>query len=212
MYLTSIPWIIKKIYADCIWDIKSNEKILYFTFDDGPHEIATPFVLDLLKSHNAKATFFCIGNNVTKYPELFQRIQNEGHAVGNHTFNHLNGKKTEDNVFIKDIYKAKKVIPGNLFRPPYGRITKFQLKLMNEAGLNLKTIMWSVLSGDFDLNISPAKCLSNVIQNCKKGSIVVFHDSSKAFTRLEFALPRALEYFSSKGFIFNSIKIEHDSN
>ena len=204
-YLVKTPWLLKKIYPECIWKINTIEKVIYLTFDDGPQPRATPFVLDELKKYNAKATFFCIGKNVEENFELYQKIIEEGHAVGNHSYNHLNGWKTDDAVYLDNIYKAKKVIDSNLFRPPYGRITKFQLKNLPAEKYKLKTIMWSVLSGDFDEVVSGEECYLTVVKNTKEGSIVVFHDSEKAFKRLSYALPLVLEYFTKKGFEFRSI-------
>lgn len=189
-------------YPLLTWQIKTDEKVIYLTFDDGPHETATSFVLNILKKHNAKATFFCIGKNVQLHPEIYERIINEGHSVGNHTFNHLNGWKVNDENYLSDIKNASAVIQSKLFRPPYGRIKKSQVKILQP---NYNIIMWSVLSGDFDVNLSLQKCLNNVIKNTAKGSIVVFHDSAKAMERLAFALPKTLEYFSEKGYVFKSI-------
>ncbi|GAC1584408.1 MAG: polysaccharide deacetylase family protein [Ginsengibacter sp.] len=205
MYLIKIPWVVRKYYSDYLWKVDTKEKIIYLTFDDGPHEVATPFVLDELKKYNAKGTFFCIGKNVVDHPSIFERLKNEGHRIGNHTYQHLNGSTVKDDEYIHDIFNAKKVIDSDIFRPPYGKISKFQFRLMNEANLNLKVVMWDLLSGDFDLNLTGEKCFMNVIDNCSKGSIVVFHDSSKAFSRLEYALPRTMEYFSNKGFEFKSL-------
>lgn len=189
-------------YPLLTWQIKTDEKVIYLTFDDGPHETATPFVLNILKKYNAKATFFCIGKNVQLHSEIYERIINEGHSVGNHTFNHLNGWEVNDENYLSDIANASSVIQSKLFRPPYGRIKKLQAKILQP---NYNIIMWSVLSGDFDVNLSPQKCLNNVIKNTAKGSIVVFHDSAKAMERLAFALPKTLEYFSEKGYVFKSI-------
>lgn len=189
-------------YPLLTWQIKTDEKVIYLTFDDGPHETATSFVLNILKKHNAKATFFCIGKNVQLHSEIYERIINEGHSVGNHTFNHLNGWEVNDENYLSDIANASSVIQSKLFRPPYGRIKKSQVKILQP---NYNIIMWSVLSGDFDVNLSPQKCLNNVIKNTAKGSIVVFHDSAKAMERLAFALPKTLEYFSEKGYVFKSI-------
>jgi peptidoglycan-N-acetylglucosamine deacetylase len=207
-YFISTPWLIKKATHGCIWDIPTKEKVIYLTFDDGPDPGVTPFVLDQLKAHNALATFFCLGRNVELLPELYQRILAEGHKVGNHTYSHLNGWKTEDRQYLDDILKAQQIIDSNLFRPPYGRITPFQLKLLQGNGLGLNTVMWSVLSGDFDNKISNEDCYINVGRNVVSGSIVVFHDSKKAFTRLQYTLPRVLDHFSKQGYKFESIRYD----
>ena len=209
LYLKKIPWIIKKIYPDCVWDIKTDEKILYFTFDDGPHPEATPFVLEQLKKYQAQATFFCIGKNVDENFPTYKQIIAEGHRVGNHTYNHLNGWKTKDDLYVEDIAKAAKIIDSSLFRPPYGRIKKFQIKAIAGERLKLKTIMWDVLSGDFDTSLSPEDCYLNVVNNAKAGSIVVFHDSFKSIPVLRHALPQILEYYSAKGFILKSLPIKY---
>lgn len=205
-YFNKIPVWIKWLYKSCIWDIKTNENNIYITFDDGPHPTITPVVLDELKKYNAKATFFCIGKNVALYPDVYQRIIDEGHAVGNHTQNHLNGWKSDDSVYLNDILEAKKHIDSTLFRPPYGRISNFQIKQLVKEKFKLKVVMWSVLSGDFDKNILNEDCVNNVILNAKSGSIVVFHDSEKAQEKMLFALPKVLRYFSQLGYNFESIE------
>ena len=231
MYIVSTPKLFRKFYPTLIWQIDTDEKCLYLTFDDGPHETATPFVLDTLKQFDAKATFFCIGKNVYQNRAVFERILAEGHAVGNHTQNHANGWDTNNYYYIKDVQIAGELIQSNLFRPPYGRIKRSQIKLLQEVDQDLTSnsdydekeegftenkesksafniIMWSVLSGDFDKNISKEKCLKNVLRNTKKGSIIVFHDSAKAFDRLEYALPKTLEHFSKQGYQFKSIEMK----
>jgi len=203
MYLVKTPWILKKLYPSLIWDIKTEAKKLYLTFDDGPHHKATSFVLDTLKQYNAKATFFCIGKNVIENRDIYNRIITEGHTVGNHTQNHLNGWKADDKVYLDNIKEAALNIDSNLFRPPYGRITRFQIKLLKQ--LKFRIIMWDVLSGDFDVTISKKKCADNVILQANTGSIIVFHDSEKAFERLEYVFPKVLKYFKEQGFEFCSL-------
>ncbi len=202
-YFVKTPWWLKKIYPECVWEMPVAEKKIYLTFDDGPHPVATSFVLEQLKKYNARATFFCIGKNVDEYPFLYEEILDEGHSTGNHTYNHLNGWKTDDTVYMDNISQAKKRIDSSLFRPPYGRATKFQLKLIQQQGL--LPVMWTVLSGDFDKQLPNEKCLRNVLKQSGDGSIIIFHDSAKAFERLEYVLPRVLEHFSSKGFQFEQI-------
>ena len=205
MYLIKTPWWLRALYPSFIWKINTNQKVLYLTFDDGPHATATPFVLDQLKRYDAKATFFCIGNNVVQHPNIYDRILAEGHAVGNHTFNHLNGWKTKDEEYINDIDKAAKEIDSTLFRPPYGRITRFQSSVVNRQS---SIIMWDVLSGDFDRDLQPQRCLANVLYHSKKGSIIVFHDSSKAWERMSYCLPRLLEHFTQEGYQFKALSVQ----
>jgi len=206
LYLKKTPWIFKKLFPERVWKIKTDEKVLYFTFDDGPHPEATLFVLNELKKFNAKATFFCIGKNVKENFPVYERIINEGHKTGNHTFHHLNGWKTDDKKYIEDIAEAAKVIDSNLFRPPYGRITKFQVKAISGERLGLKTIMWDVLSGDFDPEVTGENCYLNVINNARPGSIIVFHDSLKAQKNMEYALPRFIDAALAEGFSFGLLR------
>ena len=205
-YFIKPPWWLKRLYPACVWEIQTNEKILYLTFDDGPHRQATSFVLDQLKKYDARATFFCIGKNVALHSDIYRRILNEGHAAGNHTFNHTNGWKTNDLVYLKDITAAKKYIDSHLFRPPYGKISKWQLKQLTGA-FNMKVVMWSVLSADFDTGVTPDSCLKNVMLSTKPGSIVVFHDSDKAWPNLVYALPKVLKYFAEQGYRFEKINL-----
>lgn len=203
-YVVKIPKWFSRLNKKFIWNIATNKKELYLSFDDGPHETATPFVLEQLKKYNAKATFFCLGKNVKNHPEIYRHILNEGHAVGNHTFNHLNGLKIAQKIYIDDVAQASEYIRSNLFRPPYGRISSAIAKILRKR-YGFKIIMWEILSGDFDTKISPEKVLKNVISKAKPGSVIVFHDSAKAFKALNFALPKVLEQFSIKGFTFKSI-------
>lgn len=220
MYFVKAPRWLKLLYSNFVWEIpvEKDEKILYLTFDDGPHPVATPFVLDTLKKYNAKATFFCIGNNVVTYPDIYKRSIEEGHTIGNHTYNHLNGWKVKDKEYVDDILKAAEVIDSKLFRPPYGRITKFQsavltgkLKntsaenLITKAGGKFKIIMWSVLAGDWDNKITNEKCYENIVLHAKPGSIIVFHDSVKALERMQYALPKVLAYYQQQGYVFKSL-------
>jgi peptidoglycan-N-acetylglucosamine deacetylase len=203
--------VIKWYFSAYVWSmpVKKNEKVVYLTFDDGPNPIATPFVLQQLKAYNAAATFFCIGKNVLEHTQIFEQLLAEGHAVGNHTHNHLNGWKVPAEQYLTNVAQAAKLIPTNLFRPPYGKITKQQAKNI-PAALNrkdAKIIMWDVLSADFDRSLLPEQCLQNVLKNVATGSVVVFHDSEKAFKNLQYALPKVLEELSSKGYEFKKIDL-----
>ncbi len=208
-YFIKTPWFIKKIFSNFVWSIAVSEKVVYLTFDDGPHPSITPFVLDELKKYRAEATFFCIGKNVANHQDVYQRILQEGHAVGNHTQNHLNGWKVSTSQYVENIKEASQLIRSNLFRPPYGRIKNKQAKQIRKLSLlmPLHIIMWDVLSADFDTTITPQHCLKNVLRNTTAGSIVVFHDSEKAFDNLRYALPLVLKAFNEAGYRFEKIKV-----
>lgn len=197
------------MYSSYVWNMETKDKAIYLTFDDGPHPEATPFVLDELKKYNAKATFFCIGKNVVAHPDIYRRIIEEGHSVGNHTQNHLNGWKTKDALYLADVTEAGKYIDTTLFRPPYGRVTSFQAKNLKAAMRkdNVRVVMWDVLSADFDPSISANDCLENVILNARNGSIIVYHDSQKAFERMKNSLPEALKFFEKRGVEFRRIEM-----
>jgi peptidoglycan-N-acetylglucosamine deacetylase len=204
-YLTGAPWLLRRLYPDCLWQVKTTKKIVYLTFDDGPVPEATPFVLDQLKHFGATATFFCIGKNVEENYGIYKRILDEGHGVGNHTYSHLNGWDTVDADYLEDIIKAKKLIDSPLFRPPYGRISRFQLKLLAGEGIQLTPVMWTILSGDFDEDLIPSKVVKNVTSSLKPGSIIVFHDSIKALPRLKDALPIILDALIREGYQFHRL-------
>lgn len=202
-------WIVKKIFSNYVWDIPNNENKVYLTFDDGPTPEVTEWTLNQLKHYNARATFFCIGDNIKKYSEIFQKVIEEGHSIGNHTFNHLKGWKTSTQDYIENV-KLHEVEQSklnknhcHLFRPPYGKIKSSQSKILINQGY--KIIMWDVLSEDYDATIKPQQCLENVLSNVTSGSIIVFHDSKKAFKNLEYTLPRTLKYLNEKGFVCDKI-------
>jgi peptidoglycan/xylan/chitin deacetylase (PgdA/CDA1 family) len=211
-YWIKTSWIIKKIFPNYVWDLPNLENKVYLTFDDGPTPEITEWILQELQKHQAKATFFCIGKNIKKQPELFAKLIGEGHAIGNHTFNHLKGWNASTEKYLEntewcnleiqefEIPKTK----TKLFRPPYGKIKSSQSKKLRALGY--KIIMWDVLSADFDQAISPEQCLKNVLEKVESGSIIVFHDSVKAFPNLEYTLPKALEFLEKKGFVFDVIK------
>ena len=202
MFLPKSPKIIKALYSQLTWEIPNTENKIYLTFDDGPTPVITEWTLDVLNQYNIKATFFCLGQNVEKHPKIYQRILDEGHAVGNHSYSHPSGWKTNDDEYFNDIKKSSKQVKSKLFRPPYGRITKSQAKQLKEQ---YNIIMWTVLSGDFDVKTSPEKCLENVLKNTESGSIIVFHDSEKAAPNLKYALPKAIERLLTRGFIFEKL-------
>ena len=203
MYLVKTPKIIQNLFPNFTWSIPTREKVLYLTFDDGPIPEVTPWVLETLAEYNAKATFFCVGNNVQKHPEVYQQVLREGHSVGNHTDQHKNGWASDFLPYLKDVHNCAKLVDSNLFRPPYGRLRPSQANFLQRQ---YRIVLWDVLSGDFDQSLEPEDCLSNVLLKAGAGSIVVFHDSLKAENNLKYALPRVLAYFSQKGFRFEALK------
>jgi len=202
MYFKKTPDILKPIYQDLVWDVPTDKKEVFISFDDGPVPRATPYALDVLKEHNALATFFCIGDNVNKHPDIFKRVTDEGHRVGNHSLNHLNGWKYNDYSYVKNVLECARVVPSRLYRPPYGKIKRSQSAAL---GKRFTIIMWDVISGDFDRKVSKEKCVENVIGNAVPGSIIVFHDSHKAYEKMAYALPIVLEKLREKGFSFGVI-------
>ncbi|MCC7246310.1 MAG: polysaccharide deacetylase family protein [Saprospiraceae bacterium] len=202
MYFVHNPVWLQRLLSGFTWRRETDKPVLYLTFDDGPIPELTPWVLDVLKAHSARATFFCVGDNVRKHPAIYQRILSEGHAVGNHTFNHLNGIKTPLNTYLDNVAQCADQVQSRLFRPPYGRLTRAQSRALRS---DYEIIMWDVLSADFDQTITPERCLDNVLRHARKGSIVVLHDNIKAAHNLRYALPRILSHFSDKGFQFEPL-------
>lgn len=204
MFLHYSPFWLKAFFPGFIWRMPVKEKKIFLTFDDGPIPEITEFVLETLDSFHAKATFFCIGDNVRKHPEIFQKVLKSGHSIGNHTFNHLNGWKTEDEIYLNNIIQCEQqlAVDTTLFRPPYGRIRKTQSRVVMK---NRKIIMWDVLSGDFSAELTPEICLKKSIQHTRPGSIVLFHDSIKASANMQFALPAFMKHFSRLGYSFEAL-------
>jgi peptidoglycan/xylan/chitin deacetylase (PgdA/CDA1 family) len=182
----------------------STEKALYLTFDDGPHPTITPAVLDLLADFNAKATFFCIGDRVKRYPEIMERIVAEGHSIGNHTHHHVNGWNSSISDYVEEVHQASSMIPSKLFRPPYGRIKRKQADLLENEGY--KIIMWTILSADYDHSLNKEECAGRVINEIDNGNIYLFHDSDKGEERMLHALPILLKQATAKGFLFKRIE------
>lgn len=206
------PGFVKSLFPNFVWNIPTDTKTIYLTFDDGPTPEITPWVLENLDFYNAKATFFCIGNNINHYPKLFQSIINKGHSIGNHTYNHLKGWKVKTKIYLQDVEQTSTIINNeldlhksgtNLFRPPYGKFKTKQSKALQKLGYEI--ILWDVLSFDWDIKVSPEQCLENVVSKAKSGSIVVFHDSFKAERNLKYVLPKVLDIFSKDGYQFKAI-------
>lgn len=193
------------LFPKSIWRIqKKDKKMVYLTFDDGPIPQITPWVLDLLDKYDIKATFFCVGDNVKKFPDTYNDVLNRGHKVGNHTFNHLQGWKTFGSKFVKNVSLSSTYIKSNLFRPPHGHMFLYQLTHLHLLGY--KTIMWDVVTRDYSKRMTPQDVYNNVKKYTRDGSIIVFHDSIKAEKNLRYALPRSIEWLSKQGYSFGVIE------
>jgi len=210
LHFYKTPGFLKRISEDLIWDIPTNEKDIFLTFDDGPVPELTEYVLKTLEAYDAKATFFCVGDNIFKHPEICRKVVEKGHRLGNHTFNHLKGWKTRKKKYVENIEKCQEFISTNqpqaykpLFRPPHGQITLNQIKQLSNK---FHIIMWDILAYDFNTSHTPQKSLEQIIKKTRPGSIIVFHDNYKAEHKLKFMLPRYLEYFKEKDFNFKKIE------
>ncbi len=208
MYFIKSPQFVKNLFPNFTWRIPTNEKRLFLTFDDGPVAEVTPWVLRTLAAFDAKATFFCVGENIRKQAQIFAQIREEGHSVGNHTLNHLDGWATENIPYFHNVRHCASLVNSGLFRPPYGHLKPKQAQFLQR---HYRIVMWDVLSGDFDPSLSPRQCFENVVNHAGPGSIVVFHDSLKARERLEYALPKVLEHFSAQGYRFEALN-EHQTS
>jgi peptidoglycan-N-acetylglucosamine deacetylase len=204
MTIYSAPFWIRAIYPKgLIWRVGTSKPEVFLTFDDGPVPDVTPLVVSILKKYNVKATFFCVGENVQKYPEVFDLLLKEGHSIGNHTFHHQKAWKTDHNTYISEVKQCNQLVKSKLFRPPHGQINR---KIAKNIGTDYRIIMWSALTGDYDKRLSGDRCLANAINNTRPGSIIVFHDSIKARERMEYALPLYIEYCLGKGFSFGKLE------
>lgn len=202
MYIVKTPEMLQPLVNDLLWSMHTFEKEVFLTFDDGPTPGVTEQTLDLLKAYNAKATFFCLGKNVEAHPSLFKRLLDEGHTVGNHTYDHPNGRKTEHFTYLRNVAKGKAHIQSSYFRPPYGQITRAQVNALKGK---YRIVMWDIITGDFDKKIGEEQCVRNVLNNVKEGSIIVFHDSIKAAPRMLPALARVLESLQEQGYSFSPL-------
>lgn len=208
MYIIKTPKLIRKLFPNYLWNKSRKKPYVYFTFDDGPIPEVTPWVMDTLKAHDMHGTFFCVGDNVRKHRAIYDRLISEGHSVGNHSYSHKSGWSTKADKYLDDVELCGSFVQSNLYRPPYGRLKPQQAEALRH---NYRIVMWDILSGDFDQNITPEQCYQNVIQNLKPGSIVVFHDNIKSFDTLKTVLPKVIEYCKSKGLTSKAIKYNNTS-
>lgn len=204
MKIYSAPFWIRAIYPrELIWNIITKRREIFLTFDDGPVPEVTPLVLAILKRYDIRATFFCVGENVQKYPEIFASLQQNGHAVGNHTFHHAKAWKTDFHSYLSEVERCSKLVESRLFRPPHGQINR---KIASKLSESYKLIMWSVITGDYDKQLSGEQCLGIALKHTRPGSIIVFHDSIKARERMEYALPLYIEFCIQQGYTFGTLK------
>ncbi|MGM9818518.1 MAG: polysaccharide deacetylase family protein [Paludibacteraceae bacterium] len=203
MFIEQPPAIFRWIFRDAVCRKNSSEKVVYLTFDDGPCAKTTPHILDVLDTFNIKATFFCVGENVLRTPDLFAEIKQRGHAVGNHTMCHANGFKYTTDEYIRLVDEADTLIKSSFFRPPYGRIKPAQYKLLKKR---YRFVMWDVITRDYNANLKPEKIVAIVKRYVRNGSVIVFHDSIKAQKNVFAALPQAIEYLQKEGYRFELIK------
>ncbi|KAA9345640.1 polysaccharide deacetylase family protein [Adhaeribacter soli] len=214
MRLFRLPEFIRNLLPQLEWRKSETEPVIYLTFDDGPVPEVTAFVLEQLARFQAKGTFFCVGENLTKYPEIANRVLEQGHRLGNHTFNHLKAWKTASEPYLQNTKKcAEALVPyltpseisgeeKPLFRPPYGQISLNKIKQLQP---DYRIIMWDLLTCDYDQALRPEACLEASLKYTRNGSIVVFHDSFKARRNLEYVLPRYLEHFHQLGYRFSAL-------
>ena len=196
------PSFLRWIYPNAVWNLPSEQKVVYLSFDDGPTPFVTEKVLELLEEYQAKATFFCIGKNIEQHPELFNLVKEKGHHIGSHTYSHLNGWKSNSTDYLTDYQKGRELVGSNLFRPPYGRILLNPLQTIQNQD---KVIMWDILSKDYNKTILPKTILNNVLNNLKPGSIIVFHDSEKAKKNVLAVLPLLLQNLKQQGYAMEAI-------
>jgi peptidoglycan/xylan/chitin deacetylase (PgdA/CDA1 family) len=205
-----LPLFFTSLFEDIVWRYSESEKIVYLTFDDGPIPEVTPWVLNLLREENIKATFFCVGENVMKYPEVYSQILNDGHSVGNHTYNHWQGLKNDNQDYFSNIEKARSYIDSDLFRPPHGWLKTTQYQYLKKQ---FRIIMWDLVTCDYDFRVKPEKVFSNIKEYVRPGSVITFHDSIKAERNLTIALPLAIQWLKEQGYQFEAIpykKIRND--
>ncbi|MFA6260656.1 MAG: polysaccharide deacetylase family protein [Bacteroidia bacterium] len=202
MFSYTIPVWVQSLFPSVTWKVKTTRPVVYLTFDDGPHPEITPWVLEQLQTYNAKATFFCVGDNVHKFPQTYRQVLEAGHRTGNHTYHHLKGWKTPVDIYLEDIRLCSEKVDSDLFRPPYGKITPAQI---NQLKSRFQVVMWDIMTFDFDVSIIPAKALSIILPRIRAGSVIVFHDSEKAERNMKVMLPQLLEFCKQKGYTFETL-------
>ena len=203
MFIEQVPKIFRNLYPKALWRMNPNEKAVYLTFDDGPIPVITPWVVDLLGKYSIKATFFMVGDNVRKHPKEYKYVIDNGHKVGNHTFNHLKGVFTNAKKYIRNVEKTNALIHSNLFRPPHGFLNH---RLYNKISGRYKFVMWDLVTRDYSYQLNGEEVLENVKKYTRNGSIITFHDSLRAENNLKYALPRAIEWLLEQGYSFKTFE------
>ena len=203
MFIEQMPDIIRKLYPSVLWRKGKNEKVIYLTFDDGPTAEVTHWILDKLNEFGIKATFFCIGNNAEKYPEILDEIRKNGHQVGIHGYSHVRGLYKKKDLYLEDIKKSQDIIKSNIFRPPHGRIYPSQARELKKLGY--KVVLWDVITRDYDQDLTEEEVLEIAKKYSRNGSIVVFHDSLKAEKNMKYAFPMAVKYWLENGYTFKTL-------
>lgn len=204
MLIERPPLFYRMLFPECAWRIHKKEKSVYLTFDDGPIPEVTPWVLDLLDHYGIKATFFCVGENVMRNPELFEEVKRRGHGVGNHTYNHLQGSKVTARNYIRNVMEADRIIQSNIFRPPHGLIRWKQSRILRS---HFMIVMYDLVTRDYSKKLTGEQVFKNVRRFARKGSIIVFHDSLKAEKNMKYALPKSIEWLLAKGYTFEKIEM-----
>ena len=201
MFIEQPAIYLRWLYPRALWRMDRHERAVYLTFDDGPIPEATPFILDVLKEHGVKATFFMVGDNVRKYPDLYQRVLDEGHQVGNHTHNHISGLRRSLREYSYNVEKANAYIKSNLFRPPHGWMRIPQYALLRRK---YKVVMWDLVTRDYSKWMTAENVISNVKRYARNGSIITFHDSLKSIDKLRTALPESIKWLKEQGYEFKT--------
>lgn len=199
MFIEQVPDFVRNLYPKALWRMNPDEKAVYLTFDDGPIPVITPWVVELLGQYDIKATFFMVGDNVRKYPHEYMQVIENGHRVGNHTFNHLKGLFTSTAEYVENVEKADGLIHSNLFRPPHGMLRR---KQYNELSRHYQFVMWDLVTRDYSKRMNGEDVLANVKRLVRNGSIITFHDSIRSENNLKYALPRSIEWLLEQGYEF----------
>lgn len=200
------PLLYRMLFPETVWRMHFKPRTVYLTFDDGPIPEVTPWVLDTLDHYGVKATFFCVGENVQRNPELFQELLHRGHSVGNHTMNHMQGAKVSTKVYLHNVFQANELIHSSLFRPPHGLLRWAQSKVLRSR---FAIIMYDLVSHDYSRKLTGEQVFENVKHFARNGSIIVFHDSLKAEKNMKYALPRSIEWLRNEGYEFAKIPMSH---